>query len=81
VRASLRATAGVLAALGLLLPALTAAADDDPSPADWPSIKKPTDGNSGQPDPEPIDWPEVVKPAIGAAEDPPPTDWPAPEQG
>jgi hypothetical protein len=81
VRASLRAFASVLAVLGLLLSPLTAAADDDPSPTDWPSIKKPTDGNSGQPDPEPANWPEVIKPAVGAAEDPPLTAWPAPKPG
>lgn len=34
---------------------LTAGADDDPQPIDWPRVEAP--GTDGRSDPEPVDWP------------------------
>jgi hypothetical protein len=81
VRLSLRFAATVVAVVSLTVPALTAAADDDPEPSDWPTLVKPVEGGSDQSDPEPASWPSVAKPDIGQAEDPTPPAWPAPVQG
>ena len=86
MRRSLRFVATVVAVVSLTVPALmvptlTAAADDDPQPSEWPTLVKPVDGGSDQSDPEPASWPSVVKPEIGQAEDPTPPTWPAPVQG
>jgi hypothetical protein len=77
-----RLLAGALGTLLLLLPAVTAAADEDPVPQTWPTIEDPgTNGGGTASDPKPADWPEVTQPDAGSGNDPKPTEWPAPEQG
>ncbi len=58
-RAVLRRTAGVVVAIGLLLPAGAASAEDDPAPVDWPEVQQPA--GTGSDDPVPVKWPEPVQ--------------------
>ena len=58
-RAVLRRTAGVVVAIGLLLPAGAASAEDDPAPIDWPEVQQPA--GTGSDDPVPVKWPEPVQ--------------------
>ena len=81
MKRALRIAAGALAAVALVSPVLTAAAEDDPMPPSWPVVEKPTDAGSDQSDPEPPDFPPVIQPDPGSAEDPGPPTWPAPAQG
>jgi hypothetical protein len=58
-RAVLRRTAAVVVAIGLLLPAGAASAEDDPAPVDWPEVTQPA--GAGSDDPVPVKWPEPVQ--------------------
>jgi hypothetical protein len=80
VRNPLRGAAAVAAVLGLMVPTLTAAADDDPGPSQWPTIAKPDNAGGGVSDPEPGTRPTVVMPDVGQGEDPSPPVWPVPVQ-
>lgn len=73
--------AGILAVLVLAVPAVTAAAEDDPAPTDWPTIAKPVDSDSGSSDPQPASRPTVSPPQLDSNDDPTPPDWPAPSPG
>jgi hypothetical protein len=68
-------------AAGVLYPSLAEAADDDPTPPEFPAVQKPTDKGGGQPDPTPTEWPSVADSGIDAVGDPVPPDWPAPREG
>lgn len=75
-----RLLAGFVGTALLLLPGITAYADDDPVPPKWPAVQEfGTTGGTAD-DPKPVTWPDVAEPGPDSAGDPKPPTWPAPEQ-
>jgi hypothetical protein len=69
----------VVALLGVA-PLVAVAADEDPQPTEWPTVRTPTEGGADQSDPEPAKLPTVKNADSVGDEDPGPTKWPAPTE-
>jgi hypothetical protein len=75
----IRVANGLLAVVVLLVPSARAMADEDPGPAQWPTIEEP-DGGGNASDPGPMKWTTVGEPGDnGSDNDPKPNNWPTVE--
>ncbi|MEV8377581.1 hypothetical protein AB0P21_32890 [Kribbella sp. NPDC056861] len=74
-----RLLTGVVGTMMLLIPGITAYADDDPAPPKWPSVQDFGTSGGTADDPKPLTWPDVAQPNTDSSADPKPTTWPAPE--
>ena len=81
VRRQLLRTVGALLGVAVLLvPSAQAIAEDDPQPAQWPTIEQPDDGGNSS-DPGPVKWITIQAPDTDSStSDPKPVEWPAPDE-